>query len=691
MAAGLLAVAATYVSFLLWAQFGFLELLSERVGEPRALRLVMTVMGGSGLAVSFATVALLSRLSRRRGAGAAARLPVAAGLALSAVSPGVGLACHGTGAFAAAAALVGASTALLTVSLAAGLRSLMPVRRLGLAVGSATGAAYLLCNLPGVFDAEPWRQAVVVSAVCLAALVLLAGSGPRAGAADRAWGGPLRSEAAVPPEATTLPAGLYSRLGVAAATLSFLLLVGLDSAVFVIVQETPALRQATWSPGGGTLLQGLVHLAAAVATGAVLDAAGGALFGWLPVATAGLFAGGFSLLEGALPAAGVLSGGPAGGGATWGGVLYAAGISIYSVALVAYPAGRRDGPGLVPARWRAAWVYGIAGWLGSALGVGMAQDLHRVPRGLPVLVLVVLAVVWGAPAVRRLSGDARAGRVTAPLALIGLLVLLGLPGPPGSSARGETPSGVGAGGPDAVARGRRVYVAEGCIHCHSQYVRAGTGDEVLWGPAERRSAEGTPPLIGVRRQGPDLAEVGNRRTAAWQRRHLIEPRRLVPGSRMPSYAHLFAGDGARGADLVSYLQSLGAGTRAERRALVAESPVPRSAGSVARGGELFARHCASCHGDRGRGDGPLAAEIRGPDPDGSVARTMDLAKGAFWAVSWSPADRSLEAAVARTIRFGIPGTPMPGHETLSDRQVADLVAFVEELAWAGRRTGGGEG
>jgi len=372
--AGMVAVAVTYVSFLLWAQFGFLELLSERVSGSGAVRLVMTVMGVAGLMISVGTAPVLSLCQRRLSRTWAARAPVVAGLVASAAAPLLALGCRGLVGFALVAGLVGGGTALLTVSLAANLRELVPVSRPGLAVGGATGIAYFVCNLPGLFDAPPAVQAVTVAALCTLAAVLLAAtaSGPTGDGHDVT--------------SPYLPRRLFSRLGLVAAAVSFLLLVGLDSAVFVIVQETPGLKEATWSADGGTLVQGVVHLLAATAAGAALDLAGGRLFGALLVATGGLFAGGFGLLgSGAAPALAAL-----------GGVLYAIGISIYSVALVLYPAGRGDEPDLVPKRWRSALVYGVAGWLGSALGVGMAQDLHRIPSGLPEATMVVLAVVWGA-------------------------------------------------------------------------------------------------------------------------------------------------------------------------------------------------------------------------------------------------------------------------------------------------------
>ncbi len=111
-----------------------------------------------------------------------------------------------------------------------------------------------------------------------------------------------------------------------------------------------------------------------------------------------------------------------------------------------------------------------------------------------------------------------------------------------------------------IRRGREVYIAEGCIHCYSQYVRPGTADEERWGPALPLSEieRQRPPLFGNRRQGPDLQNVGARRTGEWQRLHLQAPRTVMPGSRMPSYAHLFGpGPANDGEALLAYLASLG--------------------------------------------------------------------------------------------------------------------------------------
>ena len=111
---------------------------------------------------------------------------------------------------------------------------------------------------------------------------------------------------------------------------------------------------------------------------------------------------------------------------------------------------------------------------------------------------------------------------------------------------------------DPVSLGREVYVSEGCIHCHSQYVRPVGADRELWGPptSVETALSQVPVLIGNRRQGPDLANTGLRRDEVWNRLNLMNPSTLVPESRMPSYRHLFEDDGRCGEALLAYLNSL---------------------------------------------------------------------------------------------------------------------------------------
>lgn len=109
--------------------------------------------------------------------------------------------------------------------------------------------------------------------------------------------------------------------------------------------------------------------------------------------------------------------------------------------------------------------------------------------------------------------------------------------------------------PPDVARGRALYVAEGCSYCHTQQVRQDTrrprqadgrfppllADTRYGRPTVAEDyADQDPPLLGTQRTGPDLADVGGRLTSAeWHYTHLYDPRVVVPDSRMPAYRWYF--------------------------------------------------------------------------------------------------------------------------------------------------------
>ncbi len=91
------------------------------------------------------------------------------------------------------------------------------------------------------------------------------------------------------------------------------------------------------------------------------------------------------------------------------------------------------------------------------------------------------------------------------------------------------------------ARGRDLYVREGCASCHTQSVRAHTADELRWGPPAQPAeySRDSHPLLGTRRIGPDLSRVGGRVEDGWHLAHLFDPRLVVPDSVMPAYPWLF--------------------------------------------------------------------------------------------------------------------------------------------------------
>lgn len=97
----------------------------------------------------------------------------------------------------------------------------------------------------------------------------------------------------------------------------------------------------------------------------------------------------------------------------------------------------------------------------------------------------------------------------------------------------------------AQQRGREVYIASGCVYCHTQQPRdrnLGPDHERGWG---RASVPGDyvydkPHLLGSMRTGPDLFNIGARQPSKdWHLGHLYQPRAYVPGSIMPAYPYLF--------------------------------------------------------------------------------------------------------------------------------------------------------
>ncbi|MDB5649514.1 MAG: cytochrome c oxidase, cbb3-type, subunit FixO [Hyphomicrobiales bacterium] len=88
--------------------------------------------------------------------------------------------------------------------------------------------------------------------------------------------------------------------------------------------------------------------------------------------------------------------------------------------------------------------------------------------------------------------------------------------------------------------GRNIYIREGCYNCHSQMIRALRDEVERYGhySLASESMYDHPFQWGSKRNGPDLARVGNKYSDDWQRRHLHNPRDVVPGSIMPGYPWL---------------------------------------------------------------------------------------------------------------------------------------------------------
>jgi len=342
--AAALAVAATYFYFLIFAEFAFLNLAETAVSGRLDLHWVMAGLGGGGIAGSmlaawrFQPEGFYRRLAMAFfGSGLAALLALV-------VRSGLGML--------AVAALVGLSLGWLTVTLSAGLKRMVGTAQLGRCVATGTGVAYALCNVPALFEADPSTQTVfAVSGVFIVGVMI------RFFAVERI---------------DDLPPITLSKGNSVRWILVFLALVWMDSAVFYVIQHTP-LRVGMWSGTGQLWGNAAVHLALALLAGVLLDRGEQsrvALAAWATLGMACL------LLQGGERQLSLAA------------LLYSAGVSLYSAALVYFPA-------QVGQPWLAGAVFAVSGWLGSALGVGMAEKLNRVPwplvAGAGVVVLAMVA------------------------------------------------------------------------------------------------------------------------------------------------------------------------------------------------------------------------------------------------------------------------------------------------------------
>ena len=118
---------------------------------------------------------------------------------------------------------------------------------------------------------------------------------------------------------------------------------------------------------------------------------------------------------------------------------------------------------------------------------------------------------------------------------------------------------------EALRRGHKTYVGEGCWHCHSQQIRPWGNDEARYGaksyPEEYHNELNMPPLWGTRRIGPDLIRRGGRQSNDWHVAHFYHPRDVSPLSVMPDYPWFYEADGLTpnrtGLSVIAYVQWLG--------------------------------------------------------------------------------------------------------------------------------------
>jgi cytochrome c oxidase cbb3-type subunit II len=278
-------------------------------------------------------------------------------------------------------------------------------------------------------------------------------------------------------------------------------------------------------------------------------------------------------------------------------------------------------------------------------------------------------------------------------AVVGVAVLL-----PYADTAGTIPSDILRLRTQAEQDGRAIYIANGCVYCHSQSIRT-----IDWGLGAQRIARAgdyvldRPILLGSERNGPDLSQEGGEHPDDWHVAHFINPRYTRPLSIMPAFEFL---DDTHSAALIKYVQCLGlrqADDRMKRQVYWKEqgvkayekgpaenvnwlhshvpdgwrritNPYPTSRAGLARGHKIYQDFCIGCHGPIGDGMGPAQPHIYPPPLNFTILKDRGISGGILY----------------YQIMNGITGTAMPyfKRELESEKiwDVGDYVAvnFINE-------------
>jgi cytochrome c oxidase cbb3-type subunit 2 len=223
------------------------------------------------------------------------------------------------------------------------------------------------------------------------------------------------------------------------------------------------------------------------------------------------------------------------------------------------------------------------------------------------------------------------------------------------------------------AAGRKLYISNGCVYCHTQSIRA-----IDWGLGAERIAQAGdyikdhPILLGSQRTGPDLSQEGGEHPDDWHLAHFINPRNTRPLSIMPPFEFLKE---EKIENLTRYVQGLGmknADKRMARQILWKEratkayesgidqnvawlhdnvpggwrnipTPYPATKAGLARGRKIYQDFCFGCHGPVGDGMGPAQPYIYPPPLNFTILKNRGISGGIIY----------------YQIMNGITGTAMP--------------------------------
>jgi nitric oxide reductase subunit B len=210
-------------------------------------------------------------------------------------------------------------------------------------------------------------------------------------------------------------------------------------------------------------------------------------------------------------------------------------------------------------------------------------------------------------------------------------------------------SGYPEGEDETCRKGREIFSREGCWKCHG-------GDSTAL-------------------DAPDLRREGPAWSAGWHAAHLFDPRLCRATSTMPHFSHLFQ-EGkptADGSALIGYLLQIQR-SRARQLSASLDAGLEPTAGrpDPMKGHMLYQKHCSSCHGPTGGGDGPASGFF------GSESLPRNLTLGLFR--NRSTRDAPTDQDLWLTITHGMPGSAMAGFRDLGAQDRHDLVAYVRTLS-----------
>ena len=221
--------------------------------------------------------------------------------------------------------------------------------------------------------------------------------------------------------------------------------------------------------------------------------------------------------------------------------------------------------------------------------------------------------------------------------------------------------------------GRKIYLQNGCVYCHSQSIRSidwGHGADRIAQPGDYIADE--PVALGSQRTGVDLSQEGGEHPDDWHIAHFINPRYTRPSSIMPPFRWLGM---ERIETLTRYMQSLGfknadkrmqrqrfwkkeaikayeAGPEANAKWLAditpqgwrdIPNPYPTTKASLQRGQKIYQYFCIGCHGPIGDGMGPAQPWIYPPPLNFTILKGREISGGILY----------------YQIMNGITGTAMP--------------------------------